>query len=223
MDDKKFVKAYKEDAKYYKTEKEVESIKLLNLRKESSLLDIGAGVGRLTLPLSKYFEVTALDVDERLIKEVRLGKIKKVGLEVLDYFPENKFSIVLLAYPNFGPDANVNKIIRHIKDNLLRKNGKLILIMGCDKSGKSKWLSDYKRKLNPYFKKISESFIETGYFYKNFKIAYDSTKFRDEVFRRKKLTNKDLNQLRLSLENNKDKNGNIYIPAFVKVMLYKIK
>ena len=216
-----FVKAYKEDAKYYKTCEELNAIKSFDLEKNSSLLDVGAGVGRLSIPLSDFFKVTALDIDSRLLKEIKQRNICKVKGDVLSYNPKDKFSILLLSYPNFGPNVDVTNIVKHFKNSLLRKNGKLILIMGCNKLGKSKWLTDYKKMLKPYFKILEEKLVETGYFYKSFETAFKSTKFRDEFFRRKKLTNADLTKLRNSLNKCKDKVGNIYLSAFVKILLYQ--
>lgn len=57
-----------------------ELFRFISLNKEDKLLDLGAGVGYISLPISKYVdEVTALDFDEDILKYLET-KADEMGL-----------------------------------------------------------------------------------------------------------------------------------------------
>jgi cyclopropane fatty-acyl-phospholipid synthase-like methyltransferase len=229
LTDKLFVKAFREDAKYYQTEKEVKAIISLGLKQESTLVDIGAGIGRLSIPLSKYFRVTAIDSDRRLMKEMHNHRIDKEARDILKYFPLKKFDHALLAWPNFSNETVAKKIFLHIKKSILKFNGKLILIVAItdednsEKNKSPKLVDLYEGWLKKGYIKDREVSTETGYEYNNFQSAYHSSKFRNEVFRKKKLSRVELKKLRDNIISNSASNGKIFIPVTVKVLSYKVR
>lgn len=100
---------------------------------KGNILEVGCGTGTFTSTLSKYGEVTAIDIDQNLLQRVGDSKNLKVAagygdIEKGKYFFKNK---------SFDTIVCIN-VLEHIKDdeaalqnmyNLLKTNGKLILLV----------------------------------------------------------------------------------------------
>lgn len=69
MEDKEVIELFTKDAEYYdKERKELAAIlNLIDINSAKTLIDIGAGNGRLAIPLSQHLNVTAIDTNKTLI------------------------------------------------------------------------------------------------------------------------------------------------------------
>ncbi|MDD5147098.1 MAG: class I SAM-dependent methyltransferase [Candidatus Daviesbacteria bacterium] len=100
---------------------------------KGDILEVGCGTGNFSSTLSKYGEVTAIDIDQSLIQKVGEDKSLKVATGYGDiekgnyFFPEKSFDTVVCI-----------NVLEHIKDDeralqnmcrLLKKGGKLILLV----------------------------------------------------------------------------------------------
>jgi len=120
----KFIDMFIEDCRYYDIENlEIKTI-LKNVRlKGKTILDIGAGIGRLSFPLSKHAKkIIALDKDKRFcsyFKNNKNEKVEFVNKRAEIYLKNKKFDIILLAWPTF--DFSFVKLIKNVmgKDSLL--------------------------------------------------------------------------------------------------------
>lgn len=181
-----FLKSFIEDCKYYDTEQiEVKNI-LKYLKKDNSVLDIGAGTERLSFPLSKHAkEIIALDNNKQLIpyfKKHKRKNIKFICMNLEDYIKtNNNFDVYVLAWPVID-----FKLINLI-EKYLPKNSLFILITCNNNSDyetiitkltKKSFKKDEEKKkkfLNLLIKKFSlikKQNINTEYSYPNEKIAF---------------------------------------------------
>ena len=83
------------------------------------VLVVGAGTGRVAIPLSKYANVTALDFDqERLIQLNRKEKnIRTICINFFDYEKEDDYDLIVIPYSTlqFDNDAeNINKFLKKL-------------------------------------------------------------------------------------------------------------
>ncbi|MFH1947366.1 MAG: methyltransferase domain-containing protein [Candidatus Magasanikbacteria bacterium] len=98
---------YNKKSKYWDSFEKDRVLPLLGNLEGKTVLDVGAGDGRLSLRLAeKNAEVTALDLSEKMLKKIKNVKIKKVigDAESLD-FPDESFDIVIATF-----------LIVHLKD-----------------------------------------------------------------------------------------------------------
>jgi len=182
-----FLKAFIDDCKYYDIENiETKTIlKNVNL-KGKTILDIGAGIGRLSFLLARYAkEVVALDKDKRF--KGYFIKHKKKNVKFINQSAEKflrtnkKFDIILLAWPTFS-----YKLINLIK-NSMHENS-LFIFITCDNNSDyekiidkldnqdfSKDIQNKKRFISllpKKFKVILKEKINTKYTYPNKTIAF---------------------------------------------------
>ena len=188
----KYIDMFIEDCKYYDTRQtEVKNILKYSNIKRKKVLDIGAGIGRLSFPLAKYAgEIIALDKDERFrdyFKTHKRKNIKFVNKRVEDYLKNNKkFDIILLAWPTFSFDL---KVIGRIKKAMY--NESLFIFITCDSNSDYETVVDklgltqkcyfdkdisnkasFIRFLPKKFKLISKKRIKTEYVYPSKSIAF---------------------------------------------------
>jgi 16S rRNA G966 N2-methylase RsmD len=127
-----FLKTFEEDCKYYDLKKkELKAIIKKGKINDKIVLDIGAGIGRLSIPLSKYAKkVIALDYDKRFKKYFKgNSKIKFVNKKVENYLKgDKKFERIILAWPVID-----SKFLDLIK-NSMNKESKFIFITCNSKS-----------------------------------------------------------------------------------------
>lgn len=113
---------------------------------KANLLDIGAGTGISTKPFTKYFKCTALDPSEKLLKQIKSKKIKKI-LAKAESLPFKKNSFDIIISITALHHANLKKAIREI--NRVAKKHAVIVISFLKKSKKlkqaKKLLKDYKK------------------------------------------------------------------------------
>jgi SAM-dependent methyltransferase len=148
-----YLKAFIEDCKYYDIAQiEVKNI-LKYLKKDYSILDIGAGIGRLSFPLSKYTkEIIALDNNPKLIAYFKKHKRKNINficMNIKDYIKtNNNFNMYILAWPVIDFKL-INLIEKHLpKDSIF-------ILITCHND------SDYEtiinKLTNKYFRKESNN------------------------------------------------------------------
>ncbi|MBS3079398.1 class I SAM-dependent methyltransferase [Candidatus Pacearchaeota archaeon] len=181
-----FLKAFIEDCKYYDLEEiEVKSI-LKYLKKDQTILDIGAGIGRLSFPISKYAkEVIALDNNEELItyfKKHKRKNIKFIYMNIKDYIKKyNNFNLYIFAWPV------INIKLINLIEKYLPKETILIIIIPDNNSDyetiinkltKKSFKKD-KEKKNKFLELLTKKFtlikkrdINTKYTYPNEKTAF---------------------------------------------------
>ena len=180
MNSQEFLKAFIEDCKYYDLEnkelKEIlKSVKIKNKR----ILDIGAGIGRLSFPLAKHAkEVVALEKDKRFSEYFNKRKNKKVKFvnQSLESYAKKsksrKFDVILLAWPTFN-----SKFIGLIKKFMCEKSKFIFITCTND--------SDYET--------IIDKIAPGGYFNKDTRNKEGFIKQLPKKFRlvKKKIINTD--------------------------------
>lgn len=123
MDKKEFIECFKQDCAYYDLEqKELNIIlSLVEFKPGERLIDIGAGLGRLAILLSRYVKVTAVDTDKILLNEID-SKIEVINMKIEKYFPEKRFDYALIAWPQC---ENYELIFDHIKNKVFKRQWKI--------------------------------------------------------------------------------------------------
>lgn len=137
---------YKKDAKYYDLDKkELKNLlKIMPPNLNKSLLDVGAGIGRLAKTLNDSFKVTAIEKNTNLYAQIP-ANIKKNNVDILAYYPDLKFDYVLISWPNFN---EVKKIFLHISKNILKKDGSILFLMPVSNDFNILGEKIYNKKLN---------------------------------------------------------------------------
>lgn len=118
-----------------RTKRDIEFIcNNLPVDRYKTILDLGCGSGRISIPLSKVgYKVTGVDFDKEAIKEAK-GKVKNnknlkfLNSDYRDLDIKSKFDAILFIYSSFGyfDDEKNIKILKKIR-NLLKDKGVLIL------------------------------------------------------------------------------------------------
>ena len=226
MDDENFVELFRKDCEYYdKDRKEINSIlSLVDFEPNDTLIDIGAGIGRLAIPLSKHLKVTAIDSNESLLSEIKEEDIEKINSRIENFSPEEKFDYALIAWPQF---ENQDEILRHIKNNILKENGKLIVIKSINHDLKRlakilfpkifNGLEDFLSVLNKSFNIDKEETIETQWIYPS-EEAFNLTIFGIEAFFDQSITSEQEKVIRDFIKE-REREGKVYMDAELKVLI----
>jgi len=142
MKDKEFLRLFELDCRYYDSEqREAEGIIRLSSPKGKTILDVGAGIGRLSFPLAKYAKkIVALDIDSRLKKFYEKHKPRNLvfigeSLESYSRKTKNKFDIILVVWAGFNP-----KFIKYLR-KISHKNTLIITITGDKRSENHKLIN----------------------------------------------------------------------------------
>lgn len=207
------VKILIDESKYYDKEKiEIKSIlNNINLSNQE-IVDVGAGVGRLSLPLTEYAKkIIALDCNEKLknyYKNIKNPKLKFICDKAKKYLKNKQFGIFIFAWPPLD-----KQLVRVIKRSMYDK-GKLIVFIPKNNSdyesivekieiinkNESVRYSQNKQQflnfLEREFKVIKKNLIKTKYAYQNKIIAFDKIKENIEFWDGIKLTAEQLTKLR---------------------------
>lgn len=229
MSKMKFLDMFIEDCKYYDSKKiELNTIlKRVDFRGKT-VLDIGAGIGRLSFPIAKYAkEVIALDKDKRFREYFKRHKTKNVVFvnQDAEIFLKKgkKFDIVLLAWPTLN-----FKLINLIK-NAMHKDS-LFIFITCDNKSDFEMIvnklkftekgffdKDIQNKMKfikllpKKFKVLSKKKISVPYVYPNKKIAFETLKITLKLWFNIKLNKKSKERLSVLVDkhriNNKVKFG----------------
>jgi len=188
----KFLKAFIEDCKYYDPKnKELKTILKKIKVKNKRIIDIGAGIGRLSFPLSKYAkEVIALDYDKRFKEYYKKHKRKNlifINKSAEEYLTkDNKFDIFLIAWPTID-----FKFIDLLNKSMSKNS--LIIFITCDNNSDFETIIDrvevfekdrfnkdiinkkkFIKRLEKEFQILKKEKIKTDYVYPSKKIALKS-------------------------------------------------
>jgi ubiquinone/menaquinone biosynthesis C-methylase UbiE len=227
MKDEDFIKHFKKDCNLYDLEKKELSqiLSYANCKPNQTLIDIGAGIGRLSVPLSQHVKVTSVEPNKALLNEIKKDDILKINKKIEDYFPESKFDFALIAWPQFD---EYHTIFKHIKHNVLKKDGQLILIKSKQHSLRkiTKMLfpdlfSEGKKLLKilpEYFETIKEKFIETGHLYPDIENAFKLMKFEIEVFYGK-IINQEQEKVLFEFVKRNENGGKVFMSSKSKIRL----
>src|SRR3989344_1141921 len=157
------VKEWEESLRYSEPEK-IEVNTLLNEIdfKNKIVLDVGCGIGRLTIPISKHAKkVIGIDSEKETIdycnKHKQRKNIKYIHKNILK-FGGKDFDIAILAQPVYD---NFDKILDSIK-KALKQNGRLAIIRWIDKG------NHYNELLSPFWSKNKPLTKDVEIFSKNF-------------------------------------------------------
>jgi ubiquinone/menaquinone biosynthesis C-methylase UbiE len=134
---------FKDAAKYYKYRVEYPESLLqyikdkLSLDGKTNLLDIGAGEGRLSISLGKYFkEVFAVDIDNGMLEEGR-RKVELLGVQNIkwicrngeDLKSENFKDIQVVSFANSLHWFDQDKVLKFVYE-LLPDDGAAVIVGG---------------------------------------------------------------------------------------------
>ncbi|MDD3048403.1 MAG: class I SAM-dependent methyltransferase [Bacilli bacterium] len=160
------------DIDYYKKQ-----IKKYNIKK---VLIVGAGTGRIALPLSKITKVDALDLDQsrlNILKE-KNNKINTYCIDFTKNIIPKKYDMIIVPYSTFQLFGSYNNIKKglHNANNLLSLKGILIFDVSESFNNKpnsvySKLFEDYSKEYNTQIevykksKKYKEYISFVTYFY----------------------------------------------------------
>jgi 16S rRNA G966 N2-methylase RsmD len=215
------VKTLLDESKYYDKEQvEIKTI-LNNINLDNKkIVDIGAGVGRLALPLTKYAKnVIALDSNNKLMnyyKTIKNPKLKFIYNKAEKYLKNKQFDTFIFAWPPLD-----KKLVRVIKKSMHEKSQLIIFIpnnnsdyesimekIGIISNSESKKYSLNKQKFLKFlerdFKVIKKDLLKTKYTYQNKSVAFNKIKENINFWYDVELTTEQLNQLKMiiNLHNN---------------------
>lgn len=231
MKNKNFAQLFKEDYSCYDLEKnELNKIlSLTNLKPEQTLVDIGAGTGRLSIPLSRYVKVTSIEPNKELLNEIKKEDIVNVNANIEEFFPIEKFDFALIAWPQF---AEYDFIFKHIKDSVLKESGRLIVVKSKQHS-----LREITKKLFPelfedskkildvlpeYFDIDKEEIAETKHTYPSIKKAFELMRFEIGGFYGKKI-NEEQETILLEFIKEYEISGKVIMNSLLNILLCKQK
>lgn len=108
--------------------------KIIKNKINANILIIGAGTGRVAIPLSENNNIVALDKDinrlNRLRKKIKSkNKLEIVNVDIEHYKTSKKFDYIIIPYStmqNIYPKCKQRKVLRNIK-RLLKEYGTCII------------------------------------------------------------------------------------------------
>ena len=237
----KFLDMFIDDCRYY-DQKDIELKTILRYTKlKGNMLDIGAGIGRLSFPLSKYAkEVIALDKDKRFREYFERHKKKNVvfiNQRAESYLRKGKkLDVIIWAWPEF---SNFDFKVINLIEKSMDKKGIFILITPANKSDFASSMNELnvtknyrpkKGKKSEFIEQISKRFIvvmkkelSTDYIYPNEKIAFRILKNNMKLFLNIKLNKKSENKLREIINKHKKRNIKIVFEEIIWFYLMKRK
>ena len=159
------LKGQNDDINYY--------INVIKEHEFKKTLIIGAGTGRVAIPLSDYSEVTALDFDyERLLRlNQKKGNIKTVCVDFLDYEGSADYDLIIIPYSTlqFNNDKRKLEIFLEKLNNLM--TDKTTLIFDVSESFNSKIEKTNELIFSDYCDEIKD----------NVEVYYNSKRKKDYI------------------------------------------
>ena len=238
----KFLDMFIDDCKYYDIKNaEIKAVLKYAKLKGKTMLDIGAGIGRLSFPLSKYAkEAIALDKDKRFREYFERHKKKNVvfiNQRAESYLRKGKkFDVIIWAWPEF---SNFDFKVISLIEKSMGKKSIFILITPANKSDFANSMNelnitkDYrpeKGKKRQFIEQISKRFIAiakkklfTNYAYPNEKIAFRILKNGMKLFLNIKLNKKSEDKLKEIINKHKKRNKKVVFEEIIWFYLMKRK
>ncbi len=126
------LKGQNDDIDYY--------IKQIKKYGAKDILVIGAGTGRVAIPLANYAKVTALDFDDERLRRLKRksANIKTIGINFLQYQEVKKYDLIIIPYSTLQFDnnkENLNNFFKKLKEIMDQKS---IVIFDVSESFKEK-------------------------------------------------------------------------------------
>jgi hypothetical protein len=162
-----------------------------------------------------------------LLNEIKEENILGENEKIENFSPKDKFDFALIVWPQF---EDYHAIFKHIKNNVLKESGHLIIIKSKQHS-----LREITKKLFPdlfgggknflkvlpeYFEIEKEELMETKHTYPDIKKALNLVGFEIEGFYGKKIDEKQEKVL-FEFVSEHEKNGKVIMNAQLKVILCK--
>lgn len=156
------LKGQNDDINYY-----INQIKENNAK---DVLVIGAGTGRVAIPLSKYSNVTALDFDgERLLRlEKKEKNVNTVCVNFLDYDEQKKYDLIIIPYSTLQFDNDKERLNSFFKNLHRIMNQSTIVIFDVSESFSSKVEKNKEFLFKAYCSEVKDE-VEVFYTSKRFK------------------------------------------------------
>ena len=113
--------------------RDIEKMALRTLSRNSRILDVGAGAGRISVYLQNQgFDVTALEKSSVICDILKRRNVKKiVNTDIFEYFPNERYDVVLFFYAwsilGKAKDS-IDEIFNLLEKRLLYKNGIVMFI-----------------------------------------------------------------------------------------------
>ena len=133
MKKKELLKIFDKNLQYYdRTYRELKAIlEFIEFQKNQELIDVGAGIGRLSVPISFRLNVLALEPNKNLADKINEHNIEVITKKIENFFPSEKFDYALFAWPGL---LNYGEVFKHIRKEILNANGRLIVIKPIEHS-----------------------------------------------------------------------------------------
>ena len=156
------LKGQNDDINYY-----INQIKLYNSK---DILIIGAGTGRVAIPLTKYANITALDFDkERLVRLKNKEKnVNTICIDFLDYCESKKFDLIIIPYSTLQFDNDKEKLTKFFKKLYETMNDETIVIFDVSESFNTKLEKTNELLFRDYCSEFDDE-VEVFYSSKRFK------------------------------------------------------
>ena len=156
------LKGQNDDILYYQ--------KLLQKYHPQNILIVGAGTGRVAIPLSEKVEIVALDFDKgRLeILNEKNNLIKTVCTDFIDYQTNTKFDMVIFPYSTLQFSNDPKKLNQIFKKTKEITNNKSIVIFDVSDSFEHKQEVDHLFLFKDYCEKVDDE-ISVFYSAKKYK------------------------------------------------------
>ena len=134
------------------------------------VLVVGAGTGRVAIPVSKHSIVTALDFDkERLVRLKNKEKnINTICVNFLDYNESKKYDLIIIPYSTIQFDNNKEKLTQFFKKLHEVMNENTIVIFDVSESFNTKIEKNKEFLFKDYCNEINDE-VEVFYSSKRFK------------------------------------------------------
>ena len=106
--------------------------KLIGIKSKKNILIVGAGTGRVAIPLSYYHNIYALDKSKdrlELLSKKEYRNLKIICNDVIKYKSNEQFDYIIFPYStmqNIYPKLKQKTILHHLMKNL-KDNGELII------------------------------------------------------------------------------------------------
>ena len=196
------LKGQNDDINYY-----INQIKLYGSK---DTLIIGAGTGRVAIPLTKYTNITALDFDkERLVRlNDKEKNIHTICIDFLDYSDLKKYDLIIIPYSTLQFDNNKQKLNQFFKKLYNVMNENTIAIFDVSESFNTKIEKTNEFLFKDYCSEINDE-VEVFYSSKRFKdyiefnVEYKICGSNDSVIECEKYYYYDKNLLSDVMKNNK--------------------
>lgn len=134
------------------------------------VLVVGAGTGRVAIPLSKHSIVTALDFDKARLERLKSKEknMNTVCIDFLDYNAPKKYDLIIIPYSTLQFDNNKEKLTRFFKKLHEVMDEHTIVIFDVSESFNTKIEKNKEFLFKDYCDEIDDE-VEVFYSAKRFK------------------------------------------------------